>query len=101
MEKLSRPALILTLLLAGCAQRRPGGGGAAELEAADRLFDAGKFPDARSAYEAGLKADPGNFRPWLKLGHIALLFNSFAEAERRLSEAARLNPEDPELKKLL
>src|SRR5262249_38638865 len=88
-------------LRAGCAQRRPRGEEQSGLEAADRLFESGKFPEARSAYEAELKRNPQSLRAGLRLGQIALLSNRFAEAEQRLNEAARLDADHSEAKKLL
>ena len=74
---------------------------AADLEAADKLVQTGKFPEAESAYSRLQKADAKNFQATLRLGQIALLENRSKEAEKWLRRAAQLQPENRTVKALL
>lgn len=64
------------------------------LESADELFQAGKFAEAEKLYLEAIKEDPQNFRCLVHLGRIALLSNRLAEAEKWLSQASKLRPEE-------
>ena len=71
------------------------------LESADSLFKAGKFAEAEKVYFKVLNEDPRNHRAFARLGYIALLANRLDEAQKWLTEAIKLKPEDPGLKSLL
>lgn len=68
---------------------------------ADGLFHAGRFEAAAEAYAEALKAEPGNFHAYLRLGEIALLANRLEEAERWLTKAVDLGPDEPRPRALL
>jgi hypothetical protein len=70
------------------------GGAAAAASDPDRLFIAGRFAAADRGYARLLRTDPGNAHAVAQRGYIALLSNRFADAERYLTEAVRLNPGD-------
>ena len=91
------PALrILFVALAGVFLFAPymWGQSAAELQTAQQLFQAGKFAEAQPIFSKLQKADPENFQATLRLGHIALLKNRTKEAEKWLSKAVQLQPEN-------
>lgn len=71
------------------------------LESADQLFQDGKFAEAEKFYLEAIKEDPQNFRCLVHLGRIALLSNRLAEAEKWLTQAARIRPEERVPKTLL
>ena len=71
------------------------------LESADSLFKAGKFAKAEKIYIKIVNEDPGNDRAVARLGHIALLANRLDDAEKWLTKAVKLKPEEKSLKLLL
>ncbi|MFI9554163.1 tetratricopeptide repeat protein [Nonomuraea endophytica] len=85
-------------VLAGAAAAAPLLGGAATALAgsgdADALFKAGRFEQAGRAYEEILRRDPENLNAARQRGHVALLANKFADAEKYLKLAIRLAPGD-------
>lgn len=60
----------------------------------DQLFKAGKFGPADRGYAAILAKDPGNAHALGQRGRIALLSNEFLAAERFLTRAIELAPDD-------
>ncbi|MCK2239502.1 MULTISPECIES: tetratricopeptide repeat protein [unclassified Crossiella] len=76
------------------AQTGPGGD-------ADALFKAGKFDQAGRAYEEILKTDPGNVRAARQRGYVGLLSNNFPDAEKYLTAAIALAPQDKDANRLL
>ncbi|WP_083983060.1 aspartyl protease family protein [Actinomadura hibisca] len=68
---------------------------------ADALFKAGKFEQAGRAYEEILKKDPTNLRAARQRGYVGLLANKFPEAEKYLTMALDLAPDDKETNSLL
>ena len=47
-----------------------------DLESADKLYQSGKFAEAKAGYLQVLKAEEKNFQAHLRLGNIALLSTS-------------------------
>ncbi|MGD8506333.1 MAG: aspartyl protease family protein [Candidatus Bathyarchaeota archaeon] len=72
-----------------------------DLESADSLFKAGKFARAEKIYVKILNEDPKNHRATARLGEIALLSNLLDDAEKWLTEAIKLKPEEKAAKSLL
>ncbi|MGI5204488.1 tetratricopeptide repeat protein [Spirillospora sp. CA-108201] len=68
---------------------------------ADALFKAGQFEQAGRAYEEILKTDPGNLHAARQRGYVGLLSNKFPEAEKFLTMALKLAPDDKETNALL
>ncbi|TDD90449.1 tetratricopeptide repeat protein [Actinomadura darangshiensis] len=68
---------------------------------ADALFKAGKFEQAGRAYEEVLKKDPTNLRAARRRGYVGLLANKFPDAEKYLTMALELAPDDKETNGLL
>ncbi|MEU5884089.1 aspartyl protease family protein [Spirillospora sp. NPDC047279] len=83
-------AAAATPLLGKAATARAGVGDAD----ADALFKAGKFEQAGRAYEEILKTDPANLHAARRRGHVGLLANQFPDAEKYLTMALRLAPDD-------
>jgi hypothetical protein len=71
------------------------------LESANGLFREGKFAESGSLYSKIQAEDRASFEAALRLGTIALFKNKLAEAEKSLTKALRLKPEDRSAKKLL
>ncbi|WP_157430912.1 tetratricopeptide repeat protein [Actinomadura macra] len=92
-------------MVAGAAAAAPLLGGAGKAHAgggdADALFNAGKFEQAGRAYEEILKKDPTNLRAARQRGYVGLLANKFPEAEKYLTMALKLAPDDKETNTLL
>ncbi|RAY14142.1 hypothetical protein DPM19_17890 [Actinomadura craniellae] len=92
-------------VVAGAAATAPLLGEAATAHAdsgdADALFKAGKFEQAGRAYEEILKNDPENVHAARQRGHVGLLGNEFAEAEKYLTMALRLAPDDKDTNRFL
>lgn len=87
-------AAAITPLVGGTAAARAGGD-------ADALFKAGKFEQAGRAYEEILRKDPKNVHAARRRGYVALLANKFPEAERYLTAALTMAPDDKETNQLL
>lgn len=60
----------------------------------DVLFRAGRFAEADRGYATQLRTDPDNAHAIAQRGYIALLSNEFACAERFLTRAVELAPDD-------
>jgi predicted aspartyl protease len=71
------------------------------LETADSFFRAGKFAEAEKTYGKILNEDSKNHRAVARLGYIALLANRLDDAQKWLTEAIKLKPEEVALKSLL
>lgn len=98
--------LIPVILIAITIEAHPIGGArdqtsTAGLEAADVAFKDAKFAEAERLYAKVAAQDPKNYRAMLHLGRIALLSNKLAEAQKWLSAAAALNPDETTPKALL
>ncbi|MBI3406275.1 MAG: aspartyl protease family protein [Acidobacteria bacterium] len=83
-----------------CCAGAAGAQSSPDLESADKLFQSGKFAEAKSAYLQVVKADDKNFQAHLRLGHIALLSNDFKDCDAWLSKAAALQPDNKSVKNL-
>jgi hypothetical protein len=92
-------------VLAGAAATAPLLGGTASAHAdsgdADALFKAGKFEQAGRAYEEILEKDPRNVHAARRRGHVGLLGNQFPDAEKYLTMALALAPDDKEANQFL
>ncbi len=73
----------------------------ADLATADKLFQAGKFTEAKNIYNQIAAKNPRDFSAALHLGHIALLENQLAESQRWLEKALALKPDETEAKVML
>ncbi|TDD80064.1 aspartyl protease family protein [Actinomadura rubrisoli] len=60
----------------------------------EELFKNGRFEDADRGYAKILEKDPDNARAHAQRGYIALLSNRFADAEKFLTKAVALAPDD-------
>jgi tetratricopeptide (TPR) repeat protein len=79
--------LCLPFGLAGAAET------SADTAAADKLFQEGKFAEAKENYEAKFREDSSNYHVTGQLGAISLFSNRLAEAETWLKTALRLHPD--------
>ncbi len=73
----------------------------ASTESADNLFKAGKFAEAEMLYLKILAGDKANYQAAVRMGNIALLANRLDEAQRWLTKATSLKPEEKLPKSLL
>ncbi|WUI00452.1 tetratricopeptide repeat protein [Spirillospora sp. NBC_00431] len=73
----------------------------ADIGDADALFRAGKFEQAGRAYEEILKKDPKNVHAARQRGYVGLLSNRFPEAEKYLTMALGLSPDDKQTNQFL
>ncbi|HEV8635717.1 MAG TPA: aspartyl protease family protein [Chloroflexota bacterium] len=83
-------------LLAGCGPTNP-----ATIESSDQLFQAGRFAEADKGYAQVLAHDPKNVHALTQRGHVALLSNRLAEAQRLFEQSLELAPGDPQATRLL
>jgi hypothetical protein len=72
-----------------------------EIDAADRLFQAGKFAEAGKLYLRIVAENPNDYPATLQLGRIALLSNRFDDAEKWLEQAISLQPKETDAKVML
>ena len=73
----------------------------AEIDSADRLFQAGKFTEAGELYAGMVAQDPQDYSVILQLGRIALLSNRLDDAQKWLEQAIALKPDDTDAKVML
>ncbi|MFI6788353.1 aspartyl protease family protein [Nonomuraea sp. NPDC050383] len=60
----------------------------------DQLFTMGRFAAAERGYRRLLREDPRDAHALAQVGYLALLSNRFADAEKHLSKAVTLQPND-------
>jgi len=77
----------------------PAGGGGGNAEASYNqgviAFNAGKFPEARDAFEAATKADPNNAMAQYQLGMTSLNLGKIPEAVAALEAYLKIDPNGP------
>jgi len=71
---------------------------AAADDVADQLYREGRFPEAASAYQSLVRADPGSAEAWAGLGKSVLEMHNSEEAIPYLSRSLQLNPEQDDTK---
>jgi Flp pilus assembly protein TadD len=82
--------------LAGSTAGAGGGGGAeATYNQGVVLFNAGKYADAKTQFEAATKADANNANAWYQLGMTNLNLGQIPEAVTALETFLKLAPMDP------
>jgi hypothetical protein len=67
----------------------------------DKLFQEGKFAEAKAVYSDVARTNPDDYQAVLSLGRINLYENSLEESEKWLKKAIELNPEEKKPKSLL
>src|SRR5205823_10816496 len=72
-----------------------------EIDAADRLFQAGTFAEAGKLYAQIVAEKPNDYSATLQLGRIALLSNRLDEAQKWLEKAISLQPKETDAKVML
>ena len=81
------------------AATAPGGGGGGGAEATYNqgvvLFNAGKYADAKTQFEAASKADPNNANAFYQLGMTSLNLGQIEDALNALQTFLKLAPNDP------
>jgi predicted aspartyl protease len=70
-------------------------------DSADRLFRSGNFAEAAEQYTRIAAQDPGDYPATLQLGRIALLANRLDDAEKWLTKAIALEPDETDPKVML
>src|SRR6202020_2044120 len=96
--------LILAASLPGCGggkRGQPDVKPVAAMESADELFQAGQFAEAGKLYAEASTRDPQSYDAALRVGEIALLANRLDEAEKWLTKATTLKPDENAAKVLL
>jgi len=72
-----------------------------QIDSADRLFQAGKFPEAEKLYSRIAAQNPKDHSATVQLGRIALLCNRLEDAQKWLEKALVLQPDDTDAKVML
>jgi predicted Zn-dependent protease len=95
--------IVLALILAPCsvsgqvvAQPEQ-----ADIDAANRLFETGKFSEAGELYARIAAQNPKDYSVALQLGRIVLLSNRLDDAQKWLEVAIALQPGDADAKAML
>lgn len=91
-------AVVIACCLSGqasCAPKQPG------INAAERLFQAGMFPEAGKLYARIVGQNPSDYPATLGLGRVALLSNRLDDAQKWLAKATMLQPDDTDAKVML
>jgi predicted aspartyl protease len=73
----------------------------ADIESANRLFEGGKFAEARELYARIAAQNPKDDAAILQLGRIALFANRLDDAQKWLEQAIALKPDDTDAKVML
>ena len=86
-------ALLLPAVLSLPAAAQPAARPAApDLAEGLRLFDAGRYEEARKVFEARAQADPRDFDAWFHHGRALLRLERFAPSAESLEKAVALRP---------
>jgi hypothetical protein len=101
--KFARTCIVLAVIIAACsysgqATSQPK---QSEIDAANRLFQAGKFAEAGKLYSRMATQNPKDYSATLQLGRIALLSNRLGDAQKWLEKAIILQPGDADAKVML
>jgi predicted aspartyl protease len=91
-------ALIVAACFPGQAMSEPN---QSDADTGARLFEAGKFTEARDIYARIVAQDPKDHSALLQLGRIALLANRLDDAQRWLQAAIALQPGEDDAKVML
>ena len=98
-EKKFDDALAANQKASELAATSPGGGGGSSAEATYNqgvvLFNAGKYADAKTQFDAASKADPTNANAFYQLGMTSLNLGQIEEALSALQTFLKLAPNDP------
>jgi cytochrome c-type biogenesis protein CcmH/NrfG len=73
----------------------------ADIDAANRLFETGKFSEAGELYARIAAQNPKDYSVALQLGRIVLLSNRLDDAQKWLEVAIALQPGDADAKAML
>ena len=95
---LALAVIIAPFSLSGGAASQPK---PSEIDAANRLFEVGKFAEANELYSRIADRNPKDYSAILQLGRIALFSNRLDDAQRWLEEALALHPGDDDAKVML
>jgi predicted aspartyl protease len=88
--------IVLAVSFLGCGKGNRGQPDAKPetTEPADELFQAGQFAEAEKLYAEVIGRDPQNYHATFRVGEIALLSNRLDEAEKWLTKAITLKPDE-------
>jgi tetratricopeptide (TPR) repeat protein len=89
-----RPLCLATFLLLTLPGARGADAGAA-FDAANRLYEQGKFTEAAAAYEQLLPSTPRSETPWFNLGNAWFKAGQLGRAIAAYRQAEQLAPRDP------
>ncbi len=101
MQLANRAAVFLILFVGILSPHSPAQAPRTDIATANKLFQAGKFVEARNIYFQIAAKNPADFSAALHLGHIALLANQLDDAQRWLQKALNLQRDDREAKIML
>lgn len=87
--------LILPAALAGNAMAADAG---AEFDAANRLYNQGKFAAAAEGYERMVSSGAGGAAVWFNLGNAQFKSGRFGEAIAAYRQAENISPRDPDVR---
>src|SRR6476620_10281136 len=95
--------IALAVMVAPCSFSGPAASepNQADIESANRLFESGKFAEARELYARIAAQNPKDDTAILQLGRIALLANQLDDAQKWLEQAIALKPGDDDAKVML
>ena len=91
-------AVIASSILLGQAAPQPS---QSEIDATDRLFQAGKFAEAGKLYSRVVAEKPNDYSTILQLGRIALLSNHLDDAQKWFEKAISLQPKETDARVML
>jgi Flp pilus assembly protein TadD len=98
-EKKFDDALAMNQKATELAATAPGAGGGGSAESMYNqgvvLFNAGKYPDAKTQFQAATKADPNNANAFYQLGMTSLNLGQIQDALDALQTFLKLAPSDP------
>ena len=97
----SRATALTAAILALATAANPQAPSTPAATAGEKLFQAGKFAEARAEFSRAVAANTEDHPAALRLGHLALLENRFPEAEKWLKHAEALQPEHKPTRGLL
>lgn len=94
-------ALALILGLSSCSEEASCQPSPPEIDTATQLFKSGKFAEASKRYALKASENPQDYIATLQLARIAILSNRLDDAQKLLTKAIALRPDDDEAKVML
>lgn len=93
-----RTLLLMAILFASMLSAARGADSVSAFDAANKLYEQGRFADAAAAYEKQIEVTPGSPTLYYNLGNAWVKAGQVGRAIAAYREASRLSPRDPNIR---